>query len=101
MSKVSVAVKLRIKEGQRDAMTEAVKPGLETAEAEEGTLTYIFHHDAADANVVWFFETYANQDAFNAHMSTDAFKAFSASLAPFVDGAPEFHILTPIGGKGA
>jgi quinol monooxygenase YgiN len=82
-------------------MTEVVKPGLETAKAEEGTLTYIFHHDAADANVVWFFETYANQDAFNAHMSTDAFKTFSASLAPFVDGAPEFHILTPIGGKGA
>jgi quinol monooxygenase YgiN len=101
MSKVSVAVKLRIKDGQRDAMTEVVKPGLETAKAEEGTLTYIFHHDAADANVVWFFETYANQDAFNAHMSTDAFKTFSASLAPFVDGAPEFHILTPIGGKGA
>ena len=73
----------------------------ETAKAEEGTLIYIFHHDAADANVVWFFETFANQDAFNAHMSTDAFKAFSASLAPFVDGAPEFHILTPIGGKGA
>jgi hypothetical protein len=34
-------------------------------------------------------------------MGTDAFKAFSASLAPFVDGAPEFSILTPIGGKGA
>jgi len=101
MSKVSVVVKLKIKDGQRDAMTEAVKPGLETAKTEAGTLTYIFHHDAVDANVVWFFETYTDQDAFNAHMGTDAFKAFSASLAPFVDGAPEFSILTPIGGKGA
>jgi quinol monooxygenase YgiN len=101
MSKVSLVVKLKIKEGQRDAVTEAVKPGLATAQAEEGTLTYIFHHDAADANVVWIYETYVNQDACNAHMSTDAFKAFSSSLAPFVDGAPEFHFLTPIGGKGA
>jgi quinol monooxygenase YgiN len=100
MSKVSVAVKLRIKEGQRDAMTEVVKPGLETAKAEEGTLTYIFHHDALDADVVWFYELYANQDAMNAHMGSDAFKAFSKSLGEFVDGAPEFNLLTPIGGKG-
>jgi hypothetical protein len=33
-------------------------------------------------------------------MSTDSFKAFSASLAPFLDGAPEFSFLAPKGGKG-
>ncbi|MFM2234374.1 MAG: hypothetical protein RL296_33 [Actinomycetota bacterium] len=100
MSKVAVAVKLRIKAGQRDAFTEAVKPGLATAQSEPGTQTYIFHHDAVDADVVWFYELYANQDAMNAHMGSDAFKAFSESLAEFVDGAPEFSFLTPIGGKG-
>ena len=52
MSKVAVAVKLRIKAGQRDAFTEAVKPGLATAQSESETLTYIFHHDALDADVV-------------------------------------------------
>ena len=46
MSKVAVAVKLKIKAGQRDAFSEAVKPGLATAQGEAGTLTYIFHHDA-------------------------------------------------------
>jgi quinol monooxygenase YgiN len=50
--------------------------------------------------VVWFYELYANQDAMNAHMGSDAFKAFSKSLADFVDGAPEFNLLSPIGGKG-
>ncbi|MEY2885764.1 MAG: hypothetical protein RJB40_619 [Actinomycetota bacterium] len=100
MSKVVVAVKLRIKSGQRDAFTEAVKPGLATAQSESGTLTYIFHHDAVDADVVWFYEMYADQDSLNAHMGSDAFKAFSKSLGDFVDGAPEFNFLTPIGGKG-
>ena len=100
MSKVAVAVKLRIKAGQRDAFTEAVKPGLATAQGEAETQTYIFHHDALDADVVWFYEWYANQDAMNAHMGSDAFKAFSKSLGEFVDGAPEFNLLTPIGGKG-
>jgi quinol monooxygenase YgiN len=100
MSKVVVAVKLRIKSGQRDAFTEAVKPGLATAQSESGTLTYIFHHDAVDADVVWFYEMYADQDSLNVHMGSDAFKAFSKSLGDFVDGAPEFNFLTPIGGKG-
>jgi len=100
MSKVVVAVKLRIKSGQRDAFTEAVKPGLATAQSESGTLTYIFHHDAVDADVVWFYEMYADQDSLNAHMGSDAFKAFSKSLGDYVDGAPEFNFLTPIGGKG-
>ena len=100
MSKVVVAVKLRIKSGQRDAFTEAVKPGLATAQSESGTLTYIFHHDAVDADVVWFYEMYADQDSLNAHMGSDAFKAFSKSLGDFVDRAPEFNFLTPIGGKG-
>jgi quinol monooxygenase YgiN len=36
----------------------------------------------------------------NEHMGSDAFKAFSKSLADFVDGAPEFNLLSPIGGKG-
>ncbi len=100
MGQVAVAVKLTIKEGQRDAMTAAVMPGLETAKTEGGTITYIFHHDVADANLVWFYELYADNAAFDAHMKTEAFKTFSASLAPFIAGAPEFHILNPIGGKG-
>lgn len=100
MSKVAVAVKLKIKAGQRDAFSEAVKPGLATAQGESGTLTYIFHHDGVDENVVWFYELYADQAAFQAHMGSDAFKEFSKSLANFVDGAPEFNFLTPIGGKG-
>jgi len=85
MSKVVVAVKLRIKSGQRDAFTEAVKPGLATAQSESGTLTYIFHHDAVDADVVWFYEMYADQDSLNAHMGSDAFKAFSKVQFPHAD----------------
>ena len=100
MGQVAVMVKLTIKEGQRDAMSAAVVPGLETAKAEGDTITYIFHHDVADANVVWFYELYADKSAFDAHMKTEAFKTFSASLAPFIAGSPEFHILNPIGGKG-
>ena len=100
MSKVCVAVKLTLKAGMRDSFDAAVAPGLATAEGEPGTLMYAYHHDAANESVVWFYEVYADQASFQAHMSTDAFKAFSATLAPLLDGAPEFSFLAPKGGKG-
>jgi quinol monooxygenase YgiN len=60
MSQVAVVVKLKVLEGQRDAMTEAA----------------------------------------NAHMSSEAFKSWSKTLAPFAASAPEISFLTPMGGKG-
>ena len=84
MSKVAIAVKIRVKAGQRDAMTAAVQPGLATAQGEAGTLTYLFHHDLVDENVVWFY----------------SFATWSKSLAPFIEGAPEMSFLKPVGGKG-
>lgn len=100
MAKVAVLVKVKTKEGQREAMTKAVMPGIETAKGETGTQFYIFHHDAVDPNTVWFYELYVDQDAANLHMSSDAFKAWSRTLMPFADGAPEISFLTPTGGKG-
>ena len=100
MTKVAVLVKVKTKEGQREAMTKAVMPGIETAKSEIGTQFYIFHHDAVDPNTVWFYELYVDQDSANLHMSSDAFKAWSRTLMPFVDGAPEISFLTPTGGRG-
>lgn len=100
MSKVAIAVKIRVKDGQRDAMTAAVQPGLATAESEAGTLMYLFHHDLVDANIVWFYEIYSDDAAAQAHTSSEAFAQWSKSLAPFIDGAPEMSFLKPVGGKG-
>ena len=100
MSKIAVAVKIRVKAGQRDAMTAAVQPGLATAQGEAGTLTYLFHHDLADENVVWFYELYEDDAALTAHSGTAAFSAWFKTLLPFIDGAPEMSFLKPVGGKG-
>jgi quinol monooxygenase YgiN len=50
--------------------------------------------------VVWFYELYADKASADAHNSSEAFAKWFKSLASFVDGAPEFSFLTPIGGKG-
>ena len=100
MSQIAVVVKLKIKEGQRDAFTAIALEGVESAKTEPGTTIYSFHHDAVDSNVVWFFEIYADKAGADAHSGAASFRAWSKSLAPFVDGAPEMSFLTPIGGKG-
>ena len=58
MSQVTVLVKVKVKEGQREAMTDAVRPGIETAKGEVGTQFYVFHHDLVEPNTVWFYELY-------------------------------------------
>jgi len=91
MSQVAVVVKLKVLDGQRDAMTEAVKPGIETAKGEEGTRFYVFHHDAVEPNTVWFYELYADQDAANAHMGSEAFKSGLKRLHLSPLAHPSFH----------
>jgi quinol monooxygenase YgiN len=100
MSNVAVIVKLPIVAGKRDEAVAALQTLIDIAKTEAGTLTYILHTDAADENVVWFYELYTDQAAFDAHSSSEGFKAFGPSLASMIGGAPEFHFVTPVSGKG-
>lgn len=100
MSQVAVIAKIPAAPGQRDQLIAALQAALDTAEGEPGTLRYILHEDTADADVVWFYETYIDQEALVAHGSTDAFKALGAAMKPFIGGRPELTFLKPLGGKG-
>jgi len=100
MSQIAVIVKLKVKEGQLDAFSKIALEGVENTKSEPGTTFYAIHNDSVEANVVWFYELYADKAGADAHNSTDAFRKWFKSLAPFVDGVPEMSFLTPIGGKG-
>lgn len=98
--KVGVWVTLTLKPGMRDEAAAAINEALEAVQGESGTLVYVLNADAADENLLHFYEVYASQDAMNAHMGSDWFKAFSPKLVPFLGGAPKFQMLAPLGGKG-
>jgi len=100
VSQIAVIVKLKINEGQLDAFSKVALEGVENTKSEPGTTFYAIHNDSVEANVVWLYELYADKESADAHSGSDAFRKWSKSLAPFVDGAPEFSFLTPIGGKG-
>jgi len=100
VSQIAVIVKVKIKEGQLEAFSKIALEGVENTKSEPGTTFYAIHNDSIEANVVWFYELYADKASADAHNSSEAFAKWFKSLASFVDGAPEFSFLTPIGGKG-
>ena len=101
MSKIAVVGKLKANEGQRDALAEALRAALRTADGEPGTIYYILHEDPADEQALWFYEMYADQDALDEHRSSDGYKALGPAIRPFLAARPELTFLKPIGGKGS
>ena len=100
MSKVSIVAKLTAQDGKRADIIEGMAPMMEHVESEEGTLKYILLEDASDENVIWLYEEYTDQAAFEAHGSSDTMKALGAAIGPFMGGAPELIFCKPVRGKG-
>ena len=100
MSHVALIVKIPALPGQRAELAAAMAAGLETAKGEEGTRFYILHEDAVDADALWVYEMYENQEGLAAHGGSEAFKLLGAAMKPFMGGRPEITFTNPIGGKG-
>ena len=100
MTGPAVIAKLTSKPGERDALTEVLRRVVAGTESEPGTLTYLLHHDARDADVIWFYEQYDSQESFEAHGVSETMKAAGPDLAPLLAGRPALTFLTVVAGKG-
>lgn len=100
MEKMAVIARLPLQPGRRDEFVAAFDRAIANAEAEDGTLRYILHADARDADLAWVYELYADRAALDAHRTSDSMKALLGDLAPYLGGAPDIRILEPLGGKG-
>lgn len=96
---VAVIARIPAKPGQRDALIKALQPMLDAAQAEAGTLRYILHTDSADADAVWVYEQYTDNDALGVHGGSETMKSLGPTLAEFAGGKAELHFLAPVGGK--
>src|SRR5687768_11979404 len=100
MPKIAMLAKLTAAEGKRDELVTVMSELVKAVEDEPGTLAYALHTDDADANVVWFYELYENEDALKAHGGSEAMRAVGGKLAGLVGGRPELIRVTPVAGKG-
>lgn len=95
MTQTSLFVKMVFQDGRRDEGVAALETMMPTVEAEEGTLVYSFHLDAADANTVWVFELYTDGDALGVHGGSEAIAALFGVLGPLLAEPPQMHMATP------
>ena len=95
MSKVAAVAKLTAADGQRDALVKVMEQLVDAAADEGGTELYVLNLDNKDANVIWFYELYTDQDALNAHGQSETMKAIGGQLGGLLGGAPELNFLTP------
>jgi len=98
--KVAVLAKIPAQPGKRDELVKALEAAIDNANTEAGTLLYILHIDPKDADSVYFYELYTDQDALSAHGSSPRFKEIGATLRDLAGGRPELTVLTPVSGKG-
>ncbi len=99
MAKVSVIAKITALPGMRDEVVSVLSDVVKATEGEAGTELYAMNVDSADANVIWFYEIYADQAALAAHGGSEAMKAAGGKLRDKAAGRPELHVCELVTGK--
>lgn len=101
MAKPALIAKMTAADGKRDELVAVFSKMLDYVTASEGgTEIYVLHTDDRNADVVWFYEMYADADALKTHGGSDMMASVGKELAPLLAGRPELMRLTPVGGKG-
>jgi quinol monooxygenase YgiN len=80
----SLAITLTCADGAaatfRQVLTEITPP----SRAEEGSLAFATHQSPDDENVFFVYESYVDEQAYEAHLATPAFKRVEEELFPLV-----------------
>ena len=93
MSQIAFVVKLTAAEGKRDEALATLGKLVVAADGEPGTLHYALHTEAAEPNVIWFYELYADQAAFEAHAGSPTMAEVMGSLGGLLDGPADMRKL--------
>jgi len=80
-------VRLTAEEGRRPALLDALHRYSDGLDEEPGTELFIVHVDPDDANIVWLYEIFHDEDAQDEHRAAEGFAQLMTEL-PDVLGAP-------------
>lgn len=75
----------------REAALELVRDLAQASREEDGVIDYRVATDAEDPNTVRVFEQYEDDDAVDAHMSSDHFQSFQDDIAAHLAGEPTLY----------
>jgi (4S)-4-hydroxy-5-phosphonooxypentane-2,3-dione isomerase len=101
MPQIAYVVKLTAAEGKRDEALAALGRLVTATEDEPGTVQYLMHTEVHDPNVIWFYELYADQAAFETHIGSPTMAEVMGSLGGLLDGPADMRQLEVAQSKGA
>lgn len=95
---IAVFATIRARPGRRDELIEVLRPLIEEARREPGTLVWAMHADVTDEDLLHYYELYESKAAFVAHTKVVGPKL--NALANLIVGPPELNRATLIESKG-
>lgn len=92
----SLLVRLTCKDGQRPSLLEVLNTYADGLEEEPGTEMFVVSLDPDDANIVWLYEVFKDEDAADAHRASQGFARMMSSMPDFLDGGPAILRMDPL-----
>ena len=92
----SLMVRLTANEGMRPALLDLLNTYANGLAEEPGTELFIVSMDPDDANIVWLYEIFADEDAENAHRSSTGFGVLMNAMPPLLNGPPAVLRTVPL-----
>src|SRR5947209_2473408 len=93
----TLAVLLKVKEGQEQAIVKAARPCIKATRKEKGCVTYRLHQDLESPQQFVMYERWKSVQALEDHFKTAHFKKLVGELKEVLDGTPRFHIFRSTG----
>ena len=95
--KMILIAKLKVKEGQGEALEKAFEKIMPQVEKEEGTLAYTLAKSLSDPNEYVVYEKYKDDNALAHHSSTPYIQELFDVFETILDGPPELPMYEEIG----
>lgn len=92
----SLLVRLNANAGMRPALLDLLNTYADGLAEEPGTELFIVSMDPDDANLVWLYEIFADEDAENAHRASSGFGELMNAMPPLLDGPPAVLRTVPL-----
>jgi quinol monooxygenase YgiN len=94
--RMGLLVRLTANAGMRPALLDALNRYADGLGEEPGTEVYVVHTDPDDANIVWLYEIFADEDAQRAHQSAEGFAHLMTEIPDLLGGPPAVLRLAPL-----
>ena len=92
----SLMVRLTANEGMRPALLDMLNTYADGLAEEPGTEVFVVSMDPEDANIVWLYEIFADEEAEEAHRASQGFGYLMSAMPALLNGQPAVLRTVPL-----